>query len=162
MKLYLKKQIYAHGNNFEVLKEDNSIAYTAKGDVFSSAVRLTLFDARGKEVVHLHEEKTKSKPTFEININGSIFATLHKEETWKNKAYIVDSKQGSFMVSQDFAGTDFIITFNGSHFGTIKKDMVSWRNAHILDIKTTENVEFFVAMLLGIANIDDHESTLGG
>lgn len=161
MTLYLKKQVYIHGNNYEVFNEEDAVVYTAKGDIHSQQVRLTLYDLRGRELVYLQEEKTKSKPTFEISINGSIYAVLSKEQTWKNKTYTVDSKNGNFSVTQDFSGSDYTIAFNGSPFGTIKKDQSSWRDAHVLVLDTEENVEFFVAMLLGISNINDHEEEFG-
>ncbi len=157
MRLFLKKQIYTHGNNFEVVNEEDTIVYTAKGDIFSEEVRLTLYDAYGKELVYLSELKNKSKPTFEISLNGSITGVLTKENTWKSKSYVVDSSKGNFAVTQDFSGSDYSISFNGSPFGSIKKDLSSWRDVHVLTLNTEDNVEFFVAMLLGISNINDHE-----
>lgn len=158
--LYLKKHIYAHGDSFEVSDQEDKLVYTAKGDVFSQEAKLHLYNMAGNELVFINEKKSADKSTFEISINGGIFATLSKEETWKNLTYNVDSKQGKFSVSQDFSHEDFSITFNGSPFGTIKKDNNSWREAHILTLNTDDNVEFFVAMLLAIANFNDHEKEL--
>lgn len=157
MKLFLKKQALSHSDNYEVFDEMESLLYTAKGDVHSREVKLHLYNSAGKEIVYVNEKQSVDKPTYEIAINGSIFAVLSREETWQNRSYSVDSKNGKFTVSQDFDSADYLITFRNSPFGSIKKDTTTWRKGHVLTLNTDDNVEFFVAMLLAMACLEDHQ-----
>ncbi len=158
MTLYLRKKVFSHGNDYEVLNEANSVIYTAKGDMLSREVQFHLYDTMGKELVFITEQRMSNHRTYEIEVNNSIKGTLKKESTWKNTTIHVTSTQGDFMVSKVYGGSDYEITFNHSPLGTVKKDTASFHGAYILKLEREEHVEFFVAMLLAIDNLVEHET----
>lgn len=157
MTLYLRKKVFTHGNDYEVLNEANSVIYTAKGDVLSREAHFYLYDQMGKELVYIAEQRLSNQRSYEISVNNSIKGTLKKESTWKNTTIVVSSTQGEFQVSKAYGGSDFEILFNHSQIGTVKKDNNSFHGAYILSLFQEEYVEFFVAMLLAIDNLIEHE-----
>lgn len=143
---------------YEIANEANTVIYTAKGDILSREARFHLYNLAGQELVYITEQRMSQHRAYEINVNGSISGTLRKETTWKNTTIEVESTQGTFQVSKDFSGNDYEISYNHSHIGTVKKDTTSFYGSYILTLERTEHVEFFVAMLLAIDNIVEHES----
>lgn len=157
MTFYLKKKVFSHGNDYEIADEQNSVIYTAKGDVFSREARFHLYNTSGRELVNIVEQRGANARTYEIDVNGSIHGTLKKESTWKNTTIEVDSNQGKFEVSKAFSGDDYEISFNHSQIGTVKKDTTSFYGSYVLTLHREDYVEFFVAMLLAIDNLLEHE-----
>ncbi len=160
MIIYLRKQPYAHTTDYQVVNDQGIQLFTAKGDLLYTETRLHLLDARGNEVVNIVETTVKEQTVFEIKINGIIAATVHKEETWRHRTFVVDGSKGHYSVSQDFSGTEFQVTRNNSHFGTIKKEEGAMREAYLLELdkeQEQENLDFFVAMLLAVAIFNDRE-----
>lgn len=157
MTVYIKKQIYSHGDSYEVCDDRHSILYTAKGDVYTREAKLHLYNKMGEELVSINQKRMSHIPSYEININGSLYATLSKQTSWRNTTVEVDSIQGKFIVSKDFSGNDYHITFNGSDFGIAKKDSHTRQVAYVLTLYTEEHLEFFVAMLLAMDNLISHE-----
>lgn len=157
MTLYIKKQAHAQGDSYQISDERNSTVYTAKGDVYSREAKLHLYNATGQELVYISQKRMTNTPAYEITINGSLFATLTKQVSWRNTNIEVDSIKGKFIVSKDFAGNDFHIEYNGSALGIAKKDSHTRLDAYELIIYAEEYVEFFLAMLLAIDNLIRHE-----
>lgn len=158
--VYMKKQIFSHGDSFEIFNTEEDLIYTAKFQQAEDVVQFQLNDHKGNEPLVISEKSKEKRPTFEISIHDRYYGTLYKETSWQSKAYLAECDHGRYTISQYFPSTQIKISYDGSTCATLQKDTRTWRRTFTYEVEEKENLLFFLAMMLIVVYFDQQEEEM--
>lgn len=150
MNLYIKQKVFSFGDKYDIYDKEENPVYNAWGEVFSFGNKLHLCDSAGNELLFIKQKMMVFLPTFELYVQGNLFAKVKKEFTFFNKKITVESTFGDFVIDGNFWDHEYQITCEGKLFGTVTKEWLTWGDVYALNINTEEHPEFFVALVLAI------------
>ncbi len=131
MELYIKQRVFAWGDTYDVYDETGEARYHVKSELFTWGHHIHVYDGRtGREVGAIHQQLFTFRPTFEIEIDGTIRGTVRREISFFTPYYRVDYM--GWDVNGDFLGWEYQVTQGNATIMSIHKEWLTWGDTYTL------------------------------
>ncbi|WP_442508955.1 LURP-one-related/scramblase family protein [Novipirellula sp. SH528] len=148
----IKEKFWAWGNDFTVTDADGNSRYNIDGKAFSWGDKLSFQDVGGNELAFISQKLLSWKPTYQILIDGRVFAEVKKEWTWFNKQFTLDVPgPNDYTIDGSFWSHEFTFERSGRTVATVSKKLWSWTDSYGVNIVDGEDE---VAVLCACIVID--------
>ena len=148
----IKEKFWAWGNDFAVTDAEGNPRYNIDGKAFSWGDKLSFQDASGNELAFISQKLLSWKPTYQILIDGRVFAEVKKEWTWFNKQFTLDVPgPNDYTIDGSFWSHEFTFERGGRTVATVSKKLWSWTDSYGVNIIDGEDE---VAVLCACIVID--------
>ncbi|EMI16918.1 protein containing DUF567 [Rhodopirellula maiorica SM1] len=148
----IKEKFWAWGDDFSITDAAGNSRFYVDGKAFSWGDQLSFQDANGNELAFISQKLLSWKPTYQILIDGRVFAEVKKEWTWFNKQFTLDVPgPNDYTIDGSFWSHEFTFERSGRTVATISKKMWSWTDAYGVEIVDGEDE---VAVLCACIVID--------
>lgn len=153
MILYIKQKVFSWGDKYSIYDANQREVYKAWGEILSLGAKIHVGYADGREIAYVKQKLMKAMPTYEIYLEGELFASMRQRFTFLKKKIVVTSEYGEFVIDGSFWDHDYTVTRDGNLIGSVSKSWLTWGDVYELDVYNEEYVVIFVAMVLGVDSI---------
>ena len=156
MRYQIRQRILSWTDSFDITDENGMPAYTVRADLLALSHVLRVYDQEGYEIGLVREKLFHFLPTFEVELDGELVASIRKELTFLRPSYRIDSEGWS--VEGDLFGWDYQILKADRLCGVISKEVISFTDTYVIDIEDPAD-ELMVIMLvlaIDVANCRNH------
>lgn len=156
MRYQIRQRILSWTDSFDITDEYGSAAYTVRADLLALSHVLRVFDQEGYEIGLVREKLFHFLPTFEVEMDGELVASIRKELTFLRPSYRIDSEGWS--VAGDLFGWDYQIMKDGRLCGVISKEVIALSDTYVIDIEDPADELMVIMLVLAIdaANCRSH------
>lgn len=147
MRLLIKQRVFSWSDTYDIYDEAGDVRYYVKAEFFSLGHRLHVYDADGREIGLIKEKLLTFLPTFEIEINGTVYGQIQKKFSFFRPKYEIDFN--GWRVEGDFLGWDYDVYSGCSSIVHITKEILHWGDTYVIDIARPEDE--LMGMMLVIA-----------
>ena len=148
MILKIKKKYFSLRGRYEILDENDGIAYIIQGK-FSMPKRFEIIDEQGNAVGEMRSKFFDIMPTFILYIDGEEIGRVKKQITFFKRTFDVDCKGWS--VEGDILGWDYVIVDEkGNKIATLSKKILSLVDYYVMDIVNPEDALAVIMIALSI------------
>lgn len=147
MRLLIKQRVFSWSDTYDIYDEAGNVRYYVKAEFFSLGHRLHIYDADGREIGLIKEKLLTFLPTFEIEINGTVYGQIQKKFSFFRPKYEIDFN--GWRVEGDFLGWDYDVYSGCSSIVHITKEILHWGDTYVIDIARPEDE--LMGMMLVIA-----------
>lgn len=147
MRLLIKQRVFSWSDTYDIYDEAGDVRYYVKAEFFSLGHRLHVYDADGREIGLIKEKLLTFLPTFEIEINGTVYGQIQKKFSFFRPKYEIDFN--GWRVEGDFLGWDYDVYSGCSSIVHITKELLHWGDTYVIDIARPEDE--LMGMMLVIA-----------
>lgn len=147
MRLLIKQRVFSWSDTYDIYDEAGDVRYYVKAEFFSLGHRLHIYDADGREIGLIKEKLLTFLPTFEIEINGTVYGQIQKKFSFFRPKYEIDFN--GWRVEGDFLGWDYDVYSGCSSIVHITKELLHWGDTYVIDIARPEDE--LMGMMLVIA-----------
>lgn len=157
MKLFIKNKVWTLGGSSFVLNEAGENVYTVKGKVFSPTRKKIVKDMQGNTLYKVRNKWFNFifNKAYIYNSEGDKVAKVTNDGLFGFK--LVEYPDN--VVVQRGIKLKREIYKNGECVGYVARNIDLFRDAFTLEIKDTEDIPFFVALVIAIDNIRDKDRT---
>ncbi|MCI1923128.1 MAG: LURP-one-related family protein [Lentilactobacillus buchneri] len=154
--LYVKQKLFSMGGHFTVTDQQQHVVYTVQGSVMQLSKSFTINNCNNQEVAKVIQKLFSFLPTYEVEMNGKLVATIRKKLTLFRAKFEIDA--GEIEVDGDMFGLKFSITKDGHEIATIHEAALSLGYYYEIDVKDDQFTHLVVAILLTIDYVKQQES----
>lgn len=147
MRLLIKQRVFSWSDTYDIYDEAGDVRYYVKAEFFSLGHRLHIYDADGRKIGLIKEKLLTFLPTFEIEINGTVYGQIQKKFSFFRPKYEIDFN--GWRVEGDFLGWDYDVYSGCSSIVHITKEILHWGDTYVIDIARPEDE--LMGMMLVIA-----------
>ena len=147
MRLLIKQRVFSWSDTYDIYDGAGEVRYYVKAEFFSLGHRLHVYDADGREIGLIKEKLLTFLPTFEIEINGTVYGQIQKKFSFFRPKYEIDFN--GWRVEGDFLGWDYDVYSGCSSIVHITKEILHWGDTYVIDIARPEDE--LMGMMLVIA-----------
>ena len=148
----IKEKFWAWGDDFSITDASGDSRYYVDGKAFSWGDKLSFHDTSGNELAFISQKLLAWKPTYQILIDGRVFAEVKKEWTWFKKQFTLDVPgPNDYTINGSFWSHEFTFERSGRTVATVSKKLWSWTDSYGVEIVDGEDE---VAVLCACIVID--------
>lgn len=155
MILFMKEKDTAFKDRFFVKDEHNNIVYTVEGKAFSLSKKLTIYDARDRELAVVQKKAFALTPKYAVIVEGEEVAELSKESSLFGKPYY-KVEGPNWTVDGDIWDRDYKVRRNMNVIVDVSKAVLQ-KDTYKIDIHKDINPLMAVAVVLAVDCILDAE-----
>lgn len=154
MILFMKEKDTAFKDRFFVKDEQNNIVYTVEGNAFSLTKKLTIYDARDRELAVVQKKAFALTPKYAVMVEDEEVAEISKETSLFKSYYKVEGP--NWTVDGDIWDRDYKIRCNMNVIIDVSKALLQ-KDTYKIDIHKDINPLMAVAVVLAVDCILDAE-----
>lgn len=154
MILFMKEKDTAFKDRFFVKDEQNNIVYTVEGNTFSLSKKLTIYDARDRELAVVQKKAFALTPKYAVMVEDEEVAEISKETSLFKSYYKVEGP--NWTVDGDIWDRDYKIRRNMNVIIDVSKALLQ-KDTYKIDIHKDINPLMAVAVVLAVDCILDAE-----
>lgn len=136
----IRERIFDFGDNFVITDQHDTPIFQVKGKVFSWGDKLSFQDMNDNELAFISQKLLKLMPTYEIQIDGQVFAEVRKEFSWFNKKFTLDVPgPNDYTIDGSFWEHDFTFTRSTGLAAVVSKKHFSWSDSYSVHVQDDED-----------------------
>lgn len=131
----IREKFWGFGNNFTITDQNDEPVFNIKGKAFSWGDKLSFQDTLGNELAFISQKMLSFKPTYEIYVNGTLFAEVRKEFSWLSKKFTLDVPgPNDYSIDGSFWKHDYTFTRDAGVVAYVSKKLWSWTDSYGVDV----------------------------
>ena len=136
MRYLLKQKLFAFGEDFHILNENDEKVFFVDGRAFSLGNKLSFQDLSGNELVFIRQKLLSFGPSYELHRGGELVATLKKNYfTLFHCKFAIDVPGPDDLEAKgDFLDHEYVFTRSGSEVAQISKRWFAFSDTYGVDI----------------------------
>ena len=136
MRYLLKQKLFAFGEDFHILNENDEKVFFVDGRAFSLGHKLSFQDLSGNELVFIRQKLLSFGPSYELHRGGQLVATLKKKHfTLFHCKFAIDVPGPDDLEAKgDFLEHEYAFTRSGREVAQISKRWFSFSDTYGVDI----------------------------
>lgn len=147
MRLLIKQKVFALTDSYNVYDERGERRYTVEAALLALRHKLTIRDARGREVGEVREHLISFLPVFDVSVQGRRLGTVQRKLSLLHPKYEVDYL--GWRCEGDVMGWNYEVREGRRVVCTIHKELLHWGDTYVLDIRDPQDE--LAALMLVIA-----------
>ena len=136
MRYLLKQKLFAFGDDFHILNENDEKVFFVDGRAFSLGHKLSFQDLSGNELVFIRQKLLSFGPSYELHRGGQLVATLKKNYfTLFHCKFAIDVPGPDDLEAKgDFLDHEYVFTRSGRKVAQISKRWFAFSDTYGVDI----------------------------
>ena len=136
MRYLLKQKLFAFGDDFHILNENDEKVFFVDGRAFSLGNKLSFQDLSGNELVFIRQKLLSFGPSYELHRGGQLVATLKKSYfTLFHCKFAIDVPGPDDLEAKgDFLDHEYVFTRSGREVAQISKRWFAFSDTYGVDI----------------------------
>ena len=136
MRYLLKQKLFAFGEDFHILNENDEKVFFVDGRAFSLGNKLSFQDLSGNELVFIRQKLLSFGPSYELHRGGELVATLKKNYfTLFHCKFAIDVPGPDDLEAKgDFLEHEYVFTRSGREVAQISKRWFAFSDTYGVDI----------------------------
>ena len=136
MRYLLKQKLFAFGEDFHILNENDEKVFFVDGRAFSLGNKLSFQDLSGNELVFIRQKLLSFGPSYELHRGGQLVATLKKNYfTLFHCKFAIDVPGPDDLEAKgDFLEHEYVFTRSGREVAQISKRWFAFSDTYGVDI----------------------------
>jgi len=136
MRYLLKQKLFAFGDDFHILNENDEKVFFVDGRAFSLGNKLSFQDLSGNELVFIRQKLLSFGPSYELHRGGQLVATLKKNYfTLFHCKFAIDVPGPDDLEAKgDFLEHEYVFTRSGREVAQISKRWFAFSDTYGVDI----------------------------
>ena len=136
MRYLLKQKLFAFGDDFHILNENDEKVFFVDGRAFSLGNKLSFQDLSGNELVFIRQKLLSFGPSYELHRSGQLVATLKKNYfTLFHCKFAIDVPGPDDLEAKgDFLEHEYVFTRSGREVAQISKRWFAFSDTYGVDI----------------------------
>jgi uncharacterized protein YxjI len=136
MRYLLKQKLFAFGEDFHILNENDEKVFFVDGRAFSLGNKLSFQDLSGNELVFIRQKLLSFGPSYELHRGGQLVATLKKNYfTLFHCKFAIDVPGPDDLEAKgDFLDHEYVFTRSGREVAQISKRWFAFSDTYGVDI----------------------------
>ena len=136
MRYLLKQKLFAFGDDFHILNENDEKVFFVDGKAFSLGNKLSFQDLSGNELVFIRQKLLSFGPSYELHRGGELVATLKKNYfTLFHCKFAIDVPGPDDLEAKgDFLDHEYVFTRSGREVAQISKRWFAFSDTYGVDI----------------------------
>jgi uncharacterized protein YxjI len=136
MRYLLKQKLFAFGDDFHILNENDEKVFFVDGRAFSLGNKLSFQDLSGNELVFIRQKLLSFGPSYELHRGGQLVATLKKNYfTLFHCKFAIDVPGPDDLEAKgDFLDHEYVFTRSGREVAQISKRWFAFSDTYGVDI----------------------------
>ena len=136
MRYLLKQKLFAFGDDFHILNENDEKVFFVDGRAFSLGNKLSFQDLSGNELVFIRQKLLSFGPSYELHRGGQLVATLKKNYfTLFHCKFAIDVPGPDDLEAKgDFLEHEYAFTRSGREVAQISKRWFAFSDTYGVDI----------------------------
>jgi uncharacterized protein YxjI len=132
--------------------EEDRDVYSVSGQLFSFGHKLSFCDMSGRELVFIKQRLMTFSPTYEIYLNGQLYAIIKKELfTFFKCRFNIEVMGGiSLEVEGDFFDHEYDILMQGSSVARVSKEWFSFSDTYGIEVSPGQNDLIILSLAVAI------------
>ena len=136
----IKEKFWSIGDDFVISDQNGNPQYLVEGEAFSWGDNLSFQDSRGHELAVIKQEILSFRPSYQILIDGKIFAKVEKKFNWFKKEFELDVPgPNDYEIHGRFWKHEYVFRRANAPVATISKDFWGWSDSYGVEIKQGED-----------------------
>jgi len=136
MRYLLKQKLFAFGDDFHILNENDEKVFFVDGKAFSLGNKLSFQDLSGNELVFIRQKLLSFGPSYELHRGGELVATLKKNYFTLFHCKFATDVPGpdDLEATGDFLDHEYVFTRSGREVAQISKRWFAFSDTYGVDI----------------------------
>ena len=136
MRYLLKQKLFAFGDDFHIVNENDEKVFFVDGRAFSLGHKLSFQDLSGNELVFIRQKLLSFGPSYELHRGGELVATLKKNYfTLFHCKFAIDVPGPDDLEAKgDFLDHEYVFTRSGREVAQISKRWFAFSDTYGVDI----------------------------
>ena len=136
MRYLLKQKLFAFGEDFHILNENDEKVFFVDGRAFSLGHKLSFQDLSGNELVFIRQKLLSFGPSYELHRGGELVVTLKKNYfTLFHCKFAIDVPGPDDLEAKgDFLEHEYVFTRSGREVAQISKRWFAFSDTYGVDI----------------------------
>ena len=148
---YIQQKIFTLVDSYAVYNQAGSEIYRVKSRFFAIPKQIDIYNSSDQVLYTLRKQLFRFLPTFTLlDGGGNEVAAIRKRFTFFRPVIDIESSLGSFTIEGELFAHHFQLFQDGLLKASISKRWFSLGDAYELDISDSDNIEFYVALLISI------------
>lgn len=148
----MKEKAFSFTQDYQVMNPNKEVEFVIKGKPFSWGNKLSFRDTSGRELALIDQKMSFLKPSYQIIINGNVFAEVIKEFSWFNKKFTLDVPgPNDYEIDGSFWNYDYRFHRGGKVVAEVSKKHFSWTDTYGIEIDDDED---YLSILCTVIVID--------
>jgi uncharacterized protein YxjI len=159
MRYVIRQKLLSWGSDFVIKDADGRDAFFVDGKAFTFGNKLSFQDMAGNELVFIRQQVMSWGPTYTIEREGRVFATVKKElfTFFKSKFEVDVPGPNDYSVEGDFLDYEYAFTRpNDGVVARVSKKWFAWQDTYGIDIVDGEDDVLILATAVVIDQVS-HE-----
>jgi uncharacterized protein YxjI len=136
----IKEKFWSWGNDFNITDDNGNERFRIDGQAFSWGDKLSFQDTSGRELAFISQKLLSWKPTYQIIVNGKLFAEVIKEFSWFNQKFTLDVPgPNDYTIAGSFWQHEFTFTRGGKKVARVSKAFWDWTDSYGVEIVEGED-----------------------
>lgn len=151
MRFVMKQKLLSLRDSFEILDDQQQLAFTAKSGFFSLRKAFSLKTSSEQQVAQIKQKLIAIKPTFYITTADGQKSRIKKcFFPLFTSRFIMSHPQGEIEIGGNFWVHEYQFIQNGNPIAQVSKQWFSWSDTYGIDIANQENIELILAAVVVI------------
>jgi uncharacterized protein YxjI len=132
----MRQKILAWGDDFTILDESGRDVFLVDGKAFSLGKQLSFQDLNGNELAFIRQRLLAWGPTYELHIDGALYAEVRKELFGFFKCRFTVDVPGpdDLEADGDFLDHEYRFQRDGRTVATVSKRWFSWSDTYGVEV----------------------------
>ncbi len=136
----IKEKFWSWGNTFTITDSQGDDQFVVAGQAFSWGDKLSFQDMQGTELAFIKQKLMSFMPSYEILVNGSVFAEVNKEFSWLQQNFTLDVPgPNDYEINGSFWQHEFTFKRSGRQVASVSKTYWDWTDSYGVDIVDGED-----------------------
>lgn len=155
-KFYVKERLFAIGAKFDVLDENDDVAFIVEADKFDIGKNISIYDFDNRKVLYMRQQiRFGAHKYIAYDSSMSEIATIKKEFMFPE--YNITGKVGVMSIEgTNMLGRHYVIKKDGIEIGKIDKELTFGRDRYFLEVLDEDYINFFIGLLVMIDMVSFH------
>ncbi|MDD3141570.1 MAG: hypothetical protein PHX08_21760 [Lachnospiraceae bacterium] len=148
MKLLIQQRVFSWTDTYDIFDDDGNPKYFVKAEFFSLGHQIHVYEkSTQREIGVVRQKLLTLLPAFEIEIDGRIVGSIHKEFTLFHPKYNIDFN--GWEVVGDFLNWEYEVTNGYDSIAHISKKIFQWSDTYVIEYSNP--ADELMSLLLVIA-----------
>lgn len=145
----IKESFWTLGDEFWIRDGEDQDCFQVKGKFFSWGDNLSFRDVEGNELLRIRQKMFRWMPTYEIEVDGEVVASLQKKWSWFKENYFLDVPgPNDYVIQGDFWNREYEFIRQEKAVARVSRRLWSISHTYGVEVREGAQVAFVLAAVI--------------